>query len=565
MPTANGLFEEWKKAGGVWGGHHGTEDDPSGWFAIPDNSQKFHGMRAASVGGHCYILLLLSISRMKAESWAEMSGIAQKLKDKSKRDPVGKEMMIDFMDVLSTWLLTRRYDVGEPTNEKKEEVSRELLEHLMESKVRYEVSDSGILHLALDRTDGCSCKEPVCEHGWSTRAVVVLLGSSDKKVGAAGISGVDFSAIGLGSTVADEFETVLEYPRLSTQPKVEVNCFNSPPPPPSPGWDQPMAQQQHFREPTRPAQVLSPRPLDFPQRVSAPLQHWESMGSLGKVREQPNLNDFRERAKEALRNVTAMSEELTKIARAEKIATDQMKIIGELVPGDSSSQFGTREKNVGRYMNPGTVFSNHQEFLSVLEEDLSDEPNLTIGNVVSGFKKTQSMVYLERKAFDEITSINGLPQPFRNDRLNLLMHLDTSFPGVSLDSSDVGLLTRSLVKFQTSSPSTTSEELLQAVFRSLLDMKNMRIKSNLFSLPYVEVGMSITEDTLVKMFDMIKNEYIVLWFDELKSLKIPSFHDQYSRLAQAAYRPKPQESPAQHQPSSHRGQRKRRSSSILGF
>jgi hypothetical protein len=199
-------------------------------------------------------------------------------------------------------------------------------------------------------------------------------------------------------------------------------------------------------------------------------------------------------------------------------------------PLDSSSQFGRYSK---RFLDYGTVLSDstlRQQITDKLKVmSVDDGSILEMDNqLIKGHYSTEELKTGVTESIDQLQPINGLPRPFTNARLNFLMNLHTAIEETlelnkgSYLSSVIGISKTKSVK--------PHVKLLKTVIRSSFDLKLMHIQSNCFRLPYINVGMAISEKTLCILFDLLRIEYKTSWFDEFKGLKVPDFHGVYATL-----------------------------------
>lgn len=197
-----------------------------------------------------------------------------------------------------------------------------------------------------------------------------------------------------------------------------------------------------------------------------------------------------------------------------------------ILPDDSSS---TVERYCKTFMQPGTVLSVRRG-KSLSEEDriVSYTPS-RVPDVVVGYIKSESLARREASEISQVKPINGLCRPFRSKRLNELIHIssaidlliETSVMREPLDLLEVPYLRQK-------SPSI---ELLGQIVLRTFDTESGRIVANPFELPYLEVGMQLTDDSMVKCFSLLREQTKILWFQEFKSLRVPDFHNDFNKLS----------------------------------
>jgi hypothetical protein len=156
-------------------------------------------------------------------------------------------------------------------------------------------------------------------------------------------------------------------------------------------------------------------------------------------------------------------------------------------------------------------------------------------DVIGGYGMTASEKLEELNEMVEIQKVTGLAKPFFNERLNFLMHLhkqlyrimkhDGQYPA----NDSLYQLTRFL-KDKKGSDRTPHEDLLYQVIHSTISVSRMKVKSNPFNIPILEVGMTLTDKIVNMTFTELHNEYQTVWFNTMKDLEVPGFHDKYSKL-----------------------------------
>jgi len=202
-----------------------------------------------------------------------------------------------------------------------------------------------------------------------------------------------------------------------------------------------------------------------------------------------------------------------------------------ILPLDSSSQIGRDRRE---FMPPSSVLSDKtlREMMAekLKVESVEDGSVLEMDNqLVKGHFATARLQQAVVETMDNMIPINGLPKPCTNQRLNFLMNLHTALDEVLIGEHPSFLESmRWIQKTKTRRPHVL---LLQTVVDSTMDLSRLEIKSNCFRLPYINVGMVISERTLGTLFNMLNSEFQLCWFNEFKGLKVPKFHSTYSKLS----------------------------------
>jgi hypothetical protein len=198
-----------------------------------------------------------------------------------------------------------------------------------------------------------------------------------------------------------------------------------------------------------------------------------------------------------------------------------------ILPIDSSTQLGRYGK---AFMRQGPVYNVRKG--STTLEPVNEVARLQTRNgvdVVKGFITTESMAKAERESIDKVYTINGLACPFKNPRLNFLCHFHTALGSCGLDPKSEPV--DALDHIGSMKPLNPTEELIKQCVVRTFDFDEMTIISNPFVLPFLEIGMLISESSLAKCLSLLRSEYKTLWFQEMKCLKVPAFHDEFSDLS----------------------------------
>jgi hypothetical protein len=211
-----------------------------------------------------------------------------------------------------------------------------------------------------------------------------------------------------------------------------------------------------------------------------------------------------------------------------KMETNEQIESTELSPDDSSSHM-SRYKN--KYLDDGTIFdvnANGTTQLSTIRpiSDLRSEKQ-----VVVGFKKTQDMLTKESKIYSRVNCINGLANPFQSHRLNFLCHFDTAIRSIRLRKGPDTYYDK-LKWISNHKSMSPSQELLYQVVINTFDFDDERVVANPYRLPFLEVGMLLSDECLATCFDLIRLEFKSLWFDKMKFIMIPDFHDDFKAYSE---------------------------------
>lgn len=300
-----------------------------------------------------------------------------------------------------------------------------------------------------------------------------------------------------------------------------------------------------------------------------------------EMEEMPDLSKFETQPqKEAALNASRIKDK-------SMIESDIMSFVETLKPDDSSSCI---DRYGRRFVKPGSIIQRHDsvssekfnETDSFVIDDSETVLTITGGNefreipmsvapldlerkVIRGFLRTEEINARERRAVKGVCTINGLNNPFKSNRLNFLCHFMTTFG--STRNKTPSVLYDRLVRSVGSKSKTPTDLLTHMVVSSTFDFRQNVIIANPFKLPYISIGMHLSDSCLVKCFNMLWLEYKVLWFEQMNDLLIPNFHSDYDEMdtrkvtirvdhgksSRSEFQRKPQ------------GDKKQKAKSILGF
>jgi len=357
------------------------------------------------------------------------------------------------------------------------------LEFMMSSKCRFGWEEiGGIAHIGYYLTDPCECEDVFCLHGWSAQYVLCKSVAPDLRVGAE-ISLSDLFGPNSQSDVDD-------YPQSPNKEK-ELECK----------IDGQQYEIESLTDKIRQLQTL----------IDSSATHTRTI-----AREETD--------KMAIQNLSRLIElgnqiKLQDIQKFKNNDDDQT-----IMPTDSSSNLSRYENH---YMEQGTIYDvqgGGKTVLALQRPNIKPQPSKSI---VQGFMKTTKIVQDEQKSLSKIHPINGLANPFKSDRLNLLCHFHTAVEGVKSMDQNISYY-EAIYWLSSCRTNTPSQELAQQLITRTFNIDEKRVVANPFKLPFLEIGMVLSDDSLVKCFDLLRSEYKMLWFQEMKSLKVPDFHSSYS-------------------------------------
>jgi hypothetical protein len=453
-----------------------AEVGSTGYFdstSIVNGSSVIGAILGSVEPGMCWISLLLMLPNFLKLSIPSALASINELKLSLGNEPLGSDVLVSLVSLESS--LSNPGDGGPPPDS----IDRFNYRHLEtvsnmtdKSEVRFNFQElRGLIHVEF--RGFCQCKDVLCDHGWSSRFIFQAIMREGCRVG----SDIDFSA--LFGEIALENEAIHSSDGVSTILPKRMD---------------PIMESQLDADMVGMMDKHLDRRTEMLERLVAKLV--ESDGNKGKQRA-------------ALREEEESGEE------------------GTLGPGDSSSVLD-RYRDGRSFMRSGTVlqFSKAKTGQQVLDTDGS---LVVCKDVVKGFLKTRQLARAEKESVEKVYTINGLAAPFKNGRLNFLCHFHTALSECSIDP-EVDPIDALISLGATRAKNPTGELIKQTIERTF-DFEEMHICANPFRLPFIEVGMSITESTILKLLDLLQSEYRTAWFEELKCLKIPGFHSDFSTLS----------------------------------
>jgi len=188
-------------------------------------------------------------------------------------------------------------------------------------------------------------------------------------------------------------------------------------------------------------------------------------------------------------------------------------------PEDSASQVTPRQST-----RPLTV---RQKSPSVF----SDSTATFSTGVIGGYKS--SLTVLDEDDDVEVAPVLGLPKVFVNDELNFLCHLHKPLRRILTENGEYpcddicGKLSRFMSKHR-GRDRDPEDNLLYMVIRHTFSLSRMQIRRNFFKLPMIEEGMFLNEQLMYMCVEQLYTKFNLLWFNSMKAVEVPDFHDKYS-------------------------------------
>lgn len=488
----------------------------------------------ASKTNYCYLHLVRVLPCFMDSTFGEFEPVFESFKAGLGEEPKGPDVLVNLCvfervvrgeidkSVLAREPLTDAQGQAAYSNS---EVHLKTLAKMLESRSRFDFEDKGgRMHILYKSS--CDCKEILCDHGWSPRFILQLITREGQTVGAANIN--------MSELFISEAEIANRVNSVETTP---LSAFIDK-----------RVDYDSLREGNQTSFVKPPRQTELPERLP--------FGNEGLSETQARMTD-----QQSLRNqisedlVSMLSHQLDSrteifqdvlakllkdkelesnprgMRRGSDVLTTETETDSDLestiMPMDSSTQLGRYGKS---FMRQGPVYTVRKS--STVLEPVNEVSRLQTRNgidVVKGFITTDSMARAERESVSKVYTINGLARPFQNPRLNFLCHFHTALGSCGLDPRLEPI--DSLDHMGSMKPLNPTEELIKQCVVRTFDFDEMTIISNPFSLPFLEIGMQISESCLAKCLSLLRSEYKTLWFQEMKCLKVPSFHDEFSELS----------------------------------
>lgn len=379
------------------------------------------------------------------------------------------------IDILPELWFANQILLGQKVVATEDVYKTDLVQQMMSSNVRFTWEDlNGIHHIGgFIEEDDC---EPIfCNHGWASRFVLCSMIARDVKVGA----DMDMSQL---------FNEFIQEEGMDSTPVMRNDSFV--------GSNNLMSKiDDQNNEIERLNERIQAMQMNSSNHASYSRNH--------KNREE-------------------IDDQMTELLTA-KMRQNARKEQETILPNDSSSQIGRYEK---KFLDNGTIYNVTGRGKTVLGVQTEIERPTITKNVVCGYVKTKEMEQKERESLSRVAPINGLANPFKNNRLNLLCHFHTAIDCLRPQSDQ--LTNYDAIKYLSDFKSQTpSEELAFQMISRTFDLKHDVVIANPFKIPFLEVGMIISDDMLAKSLDMLRLEYKMLWFSEMKSMSVPVFHSEY--------------------------------------
>lgn len=502
------------------------------WMDQSDGMQKLLFLDEVAVEGYCYLRLFIFVCDLAILTMEKFKKVITDSKMRLGHNPLTKSVIEDLILVFTLEFGNSCWVVNEA-------LVGSIYGRLKASKVRVQVQSRGsLMHVEkLGNHPFCECDTPVCQHGWSFRMVSVVLASNVKRIGASGFNVNDF----LNGGFEEEQESFDDaYSKLSASHSENMDkarklkrWFESSSPPPGLDFSELREAGRHFmeRQDKRNGTNLA---VDTPRDIPAPPPPPPRSAPKAKIYKK-EINTFTNHilGPSDISRVTRNVKRTTSLPQRDILSppnspptevTQPRYPQSTIGPDDSSS---TAARYQRAYMGTGTVFTTRGAGTEA--DDRDQRTVLTIQNgLVDGFYKDERLQERERSVLQKLKPINGLPRPFTNTRLNFLINIHTAISR-ALHQKE-GSYLQIMLRVLKQKPKTPVDELLYQVLNCTIDVESNMFVSNAFRVPYIEIGMQVSDDSIAKAFDLLYNEFRSVWFQEMKNLLVPDFHRSYRSL-----------------------------------
>jgi len=452
-----------------------------------------------AMDGKCYLRLIPLIREFKSITSAMLEDLITQMSLALGQNPLG-------VDVLkSLWLAdctaSGEVDSGLSLGIDDVTIPVSFIEHLMSSPVRFGFEENGgVIHVTYylftyDDADSGDDSPIQTEFGWASRFIIQQMCNTGRRIGG-------------DPELDDLFGSLLEVPQAemhyNQQRSQDPRLYSS-------NIEVQQAQsnvedvynrieRNHNRRSQASPQITEDENRELKERIQ---RMEERMQSVLSVRQQTVLPD----------DSSSNSGRYQKRFMPNGYSAEPMEQVDE----------GFEDETEIGDVQPVYVMSKGQTVLSISN---NVQRPVIVRNIAVGYKKTNEMVKTENQVLGTIHPINGLANPFKSNRLNLLAHFHTAISNVlpRFQDEDYIRMMWHMSKYKATTP---SEELAYQIVTKTFNLNENVVVANPFKLPFISVGMQVDDPTIVKCFRMLKNEYEALWFEEMKHLWVPDFHGVY--------------------------------------
>lgn len=372
--------------------------------------EKIELITKASIGGYCYVKLLIMLPSFATCTVDDFKTLILKTKEDCGPYKVGNQAMLTV--AVGEHRLVNAKE-GKSVLEDDFKHNDKVFQQMFESKSRFSLtSDLQLIHIDTFIHNACDHTNVVCNHGMSARAVVTLIGATQKLIGGTVIDMDDL--FGAPEDYDEESDCTVTPSKLKPNQALKD-------------------QVSAMLEPKNDHKQVLKQTKGKQRRNDSGYESIESDHGETILRQHETIHRLQQRLEERDSTISINSESVLadlqrKVSALTNMLTDNSRVItessgSELDPEDSRSNLGALNN---RYMRQGTVINMRGRGGTVLQNVVENEPLAIKKNVVVGYVKTEQMSSREQETNKKVRPINGLARPFRDDRLNLLVHFNTA-------------------------------------------------------------------------------------------------------------------------------------------
>lgn len=580
------------------------------WVNSMDSKDKIALLnKAAEESGMCHVRLLVFCCDIAERNIKDFELIVERHKNETGRTPSAKSAVVSLVETLVVMhgLLTTHPDFVSEVGL----LSKKLVYNKM--RVRLTITNGLMWHVEpLSETPWCECETDTCPHGWSAEACFRALRDNPLHIGASGFDlNTFYEQAQMFVTeepeqVEDMDELMSRFELTEEQQEKNANKVQNWREQPAPLRVRPTSVDQYLDPPAvvqRPDVIdqfigelkgstrdsrFKPRPVveEDEKTILSPSQKLLQAArdkatreeAEKRLEEKAELENLRKIVKGLLDKDAILTNEtpkrqLKEPRRMSMVSNDSgVSCLTDddedtlLTPKDSASVF-SRYNSGKQYMSQGTVFTVSKPLTSY---DAADSiTRLTVqDSLIRGFNNSREIKERERLAVARLKPINGLPKPFCNARLNFLINFHKGLTRVFQKCGPEISVANAVFRCMQEDPVLPVDNFLNQILKATIDKQTCMYASNAFSLPYIEVGMPVTEESLVKCLDLLEGEFKQIWFQEMKDLMVPEFANLYRSFKHELLQPsKVKKSSSRSDSSSSRTEKKKehKTRSLLGL
>jgi len=223
--------------------------------------------------------------------------------------------------------------------------------------------------------------------------------------------------------------------------------------------------------------------------------------------------------------MTAIRDEMTELKKFVRNLSFSGKAESTIVPGDSVTMIGEQE-HASRVSRNGFIRSVEKH----KKNDFEDK-------MIQGHMLSEEEAELAEKKMNNLQVVCGLEPTFIDKRLDFLWYMHGPLEKYFSEVNDGKLkypsrqpiqCFKSMLRAKDDSPQTN---LLRQVAISTFDFEQGIVLNNLFDLPNIHPGMTITQTNIFIMLDQLQREYELKWHSVLNGGTMPGFANKFNERA----------------------------------